>query len=177
MPTYYVTHDGEEHRVDLEPADAGSYAMTLDGVPHQVDARPVNGDLLSMLIDGVSYDVDLEHGRAVKGDELATRLNVKVHDAVLEVEVLDERRRNLRDLASSAAAGGGRQEIQAPMPGKVIKYLVKPGDTVSTGQGLVVIEAMKMENEITSPGDGEVQELRVEAGSAVEAGMVLLVVE
>ncbi|MBI2997486.1 MAG: biotin/lipoyl-binding protein, partial [Deltaproteobacteria bacterium] len=71
----------------------------------------------------------------------------------------------------------GRQEISVPMPGKVIAVLVSEGDRAEKGQGLVIVEAMKMENEVRSPIAGEVREIRVKAGDAVEAGAILAVVE
>ena len=77
----------------------------------------------------------------------------------------------------TAGEGGGAQRIVAPMPGKIVKILVKPGDRVGPRQGLVVIEAMKMENELRSRGTGIVVEVRVAEGASVEAGAVLVVVD
>jgi len=95
---------------------------------------------------------------------------------VFPVEILDERRLRMR------AAGGrfaveGPQTIVAPMPGKVVKVLVKVGDEVKEGQGLVVVEAMKMENELASPKDGVVKEIHAKENASVESGAKLLVVE
>ncbi|MFH1810738.1 MAG: biotin/lipoyl-containing protein [Pseudomonadota bacterium] len=175
--TYYVSALGEEHAIALTPQDDGSYVMTLDGRERRIDARAVSGDLLSMLIDGVSYDVDLERGKPRGADDLATHVNVRVHGAVVAAEVLDARRHGLRELAGQSQSKGGRQEVCAPMPGKVVKILVDKGATVKAGQGLIVVEAMKMENEILSSGDGTVIEVRAQAGVAVESGAVLVVVE
>lgn len=71
----------------------------------------------------------------------------------------------------------GRQSIVAPIPGRVVRVLVMPGDRVSAGQGVVVVEAMKMENELRSPKDGVVREVKAREGTAVEAGAVLAVIE
>jgi biotin carboxyl carrier protein len=177
MTTYYVSANGQEHAIELQPQDNGTYVLALDGRPRRVDVRPVAGDLLSLLIDGVSYDVDVERGKPKDADDLATHVNVRVHGAVVSAAVLDARRRGLRELASQTQHKGGRQEVCAPMPGKVVKLLVDKGAAVKAGQGLIVVEAMKMENEIQSPGDGTVVDVRAQAGVAVESGAVLLVVE
>ena len=76
-----------------------------------------------------------------------------------------------------SGAQEGPQTVESIMPGKVVRVLVKPGDTVTEGQGLVVVEAMKMENEIESPKDGKVTEVKVEPGQAVESGGALVIVE
>jgi 3-methylcrotonyl-CoA carboxylase alpha subunit len=75
------------------------------------------------------------------------------------------------------AAAGGPRILKAAMPGRVVRVMVEPGATVNKGQGIVVIEAMKMENEIGSPGEGVVKELHVEAGDRVESGASLAVIE
>ncbi len=91
-----------------------------------------------------------------------------------EVEVFDPRDRK----STSASSGGhGPQRVAAPMPGKVIRTLVEVGAEVSAGEGLVVVEAMKMQNEMKSPKSGRVVELRVRAGATVSAGEVLVVVD
>lgn len=91
-----------------------------------------------------------------------------------ELEVIDP-----RDRRSSASAGGGegRQRILAPMPGKVVRVLVALGDPVRAGQGVVVVEAMKMQNEMKASKAGTVVEIRVESGGTVAAGDVLAIVE
>lgn len=91
-----------------------------------------------------------------------------------ELEAIDP-----RDRRSSATGGGGegRQRIMAPMPGKIVRVLAAPGDPVKAGQGLVVVEAMKMQNEMKAPKAGTVVEIRVEAGGTVAAGDVLAIVE
>ena len=77
----------------------------------------------------------------------------------------------------SEAAGHGEQRVIAPMPGRVVRVLVKPGDEVAARQGLVVVEAMKMENELTVPRAGRVKEVAVAEGASVEAGRLLVIVE
>jgi len=92
------------------------------------------------------------------------------------INLLDERRMRVGGLQSEIQLQG-RQNVSVPMPGKVIAVLVSEGDKVERGQGLVIVEAMKMENEVRCPIDGEVREVRVKTGDALEAGAVLAVVE
>lgn len=99
---------------------------------------------------------------------------VLVNGTPVAVEIFDPRELRGR---KSGAAGGGRQEISAPMPGKVVRVLVEPGDCVEAGQGLVVVEAMKMQNEMKSPKAGRVVQVRTRVDAAVVAGEALIVVE
>ncbi len=99
---------------------------------------------------------------------------VAVNGKHFQIEVFDPR--NLRT-ATRAASKDGRQEIQSPMPGKVVRLLAKLGDTVEEGQGIVVVEAMKMQNELKSPKSGKVAEVRTKPEATVAAGEVLLVIE
>jgi biotin carboxyl carrier protein len=123
---------------------------------------------MSLLVDGESYDVAIENG--------SDRLRVSVRDHVFPVEIADERRMRLR-AAGLKPGAEGRQTIDAPMPGKIVRVLVAVGDEVTQGQGLVVVEAMKMENELRSPKDGTVVELAAVEGQTVEGGAQLVVVE
>jgi len=117
----------------------------------------------SVLLNGRSYSIAQGAGN-----------EVWVNGRLLSIEVFDPR--DLRR-GQSAAANHGRQEIAASMPGKVIRVLVGPGDDVEEGQGLVVVEAMKMQNEMKSPKSGRVVEIRARPDATVGAGEVLVVVE
>jgi biotin carboxyl carrier protein len=99
---------------------------------------------------------------------------VSVNGRTIQMEVFDPR--DLRTTGRGSSKDG-RQEIQSPMPGKVIRILAAVGDTVEEGQGLVVVEAMKMQNEMKSPKAGKVVEVRARAEATVAAGEVLLVIE
>ena len=119
--------------------------------------------VFSFLIDGRSYEAAI----------LAPG-TIQVDDRVFSVEVFDPRELRSR---SSAGASQGRQSISAPMPGKVVRVLVAVGDAVDAGQGLIVVEAMKMQNEMKSPKNGTVVEIRTADGATVAAGEILVVIE
>jgi biotin carboxyl carrier protein len=123
---------------------------------------------VSILAGTRSARCDIEPGKE-------GRLTVLVGDTVHSLELLDERRLRLRRAGGKFTAVGP-QRVDAPMPGKVVRVLVKQGDQVTEGQGLVVVEAMKMENELKSPKAGRVVELHAVEGAAVESGAKLVVV-
>ncbi len=167
---YFTKLQGQKEAVpvDIEPAGDNRYKLTLHGVTHLVDALTLPHGAVSMLVDGESYGVEFEEN----GDEVG----VLVRGQVTRVDVADERRLRLR-AGTAGFSAEGKQLIVAPMPGKVVKVLVKVGDEVKQGQGLVVVEAMKMENELKSPKDGKVVELFAKEGATVENNAKLVVVE
>jgi biotin carboxyl carrier protein len=124
-------------------------------------ATEVEPGVFSVLVDGRSFEVRL--GTAVQAQGRS-----------FQVEVRDP-----RDAAKSSqsALGGGRQNIAAPMPGKVIRVLVQKGDEVEAGAGLIVVEAMKMQNEMKAPRAARVLDVRVAGGDTVTAGQTLVVLE
>jgi biotin carboxyl carrier protein len=140
-------------------------------------APPVDADFEVAPLEPGSYWVRLGNKsfRVTLGASLpGTTSSVTVNGRAIPMEVFDP-----RDLRTSASGGGtqGRQEIAAPMPGKVVRVLVNAGDTVEEGQGVVVVEAMKMQNEMKSPKAGTVAEIRTRTDATVSAGEVLIVVE
>jgi acetyl/propionyl-CoA carboxylase alpha subunit len=152
--------------VEVEDDATGGLRVRVDGHPVEVDARLPPSGPGSLLLDGVSYAVDLS------GDPGAPR--VVVDGEVLEVHVTDGGRRP-RGAAGTAPPAGPR--LLAPMPGQVVAVLVEVGQRVERGAGLVVLEAMKMENEFRATGPGVVSAIHVAPGQAVSAGDLLLVVE
>lgn len=154
--------------------------VTLDGCTHVVDARRVSDGELSILIQNgrdaaATRSVDAAFWAGANGD-----LEVHVLGRSIPVELRPLGGPSTRLAHASRAPGSlraGSQKIVAPMPGKIVRVLVKTGDQVKAKQGLVVVEAMKMENELRAARDGRVRDVSVAAGQSVEAGAVLLVVE
>ena len=172
MPSvrYLATLHGHMEQVPVEVEDKGEgrLALLLDGQRHEVDALPLEHGAVSLLIDGRVYDVEF--------DDVGEEVQVLVRGDVFSVDVADERSLRLR-AGSATLKVEGRVTLTAPMPGKVVRMLVKQGEAVREGQGLVVVEAMKMENELKSPKAGTVTEVFAREGSAVEAQAKLLTVE
>ena len=130
----------------------------------------VEPGVYSVLANGRSYDVRVA-GRP--GTQLG-QTTVLLRGHAINVDVRDPRELSA---SKSAAAGHGRQQLASPMPGKVVRILVAVGDSVDAGQGLIVVEAMKMQNEMKSPKAGVVVELKAREGATVAAGDVLAVIE
>jgi biotin carboxyl carrier protein len=163
---YEVIVDGKPHRLEMERFD-DLWKCWLDGREMVVDAVMTRPDVLSLLIDGRSYEVKREQG--------ASDLHLWVGDSRFAVELRDPR--SLRSRRDGAGDHAGPLKLACPMPGKVVRILVAEKAEVQAGQGIVVVEAMKMQNEIKSPKKGVVQKILVVAGASVNAGDVLAIVE
>ncbi|MGA9640304.1 MAG: biotin/lipoyl-containing protein [Terriglobales bacterium] len=163
---YDVMVSGKPHRLELEKVDAG-WKCRLDGKEVHVDAVLPRRDVLSLLVDGHAYEV--------KREQTATDLHLWVGSTRFPVEVRDPR--SLRARQGGAQDEKGPRKIVAPMPGRVVRLLVAEGAEVEAGQGIVVVEAMKMQNEIKSPKKGMVKKITASEGAAVNSGDVLAVVE
>ena len=161
-----VRVDGASFTVELEGRPDGGVQVRVDGQPVDVDARLPSCGPGSVLVDGVSYLVDVRGGRA--------ETHVVVDGEAFQVHIEDLARRGRP--AAAKPNGGGGQRLVAPMPGKVVAVLVSVGQPVEPGAGLVVLEAMKMENEFRATSGGVVAEVHVVPGQAVDAGDLLVVV-
>ena len=147
--------------------ETGRFRVVVDDRIHDLEVRPT--DLgLSLLFDDGGRSVDAAATPQNGGDWLVQLPHV-------DVPVVVDRQRHSRGPRVAGAAG--QQRVTAPMPGRVLRVLVTVGDDVSHRQGLVVVEAMKMENELTAPKAGKVIEVAVTEGMSVEAGRLLVVIE
>jgi biotin carboxyl carrier protein len=166
-----VTVGGREMEITVEPpanphATDARWRVVLDGRELSVDARPVRPGTWSLIIDGRSHVVDLDP-RAGGGTALSSALA----EAVAKVE--DARTRKLARAVGQVAAATG-EELRAPIAGKVVKLLVAVGDVVAAHQGVIVLEAMKMENELAAERGGTVKAIHKQAGQPVESGELLV---
>jgi biotin carboxyl carrier protein len=163
---YEIIAGGKPHRLELEKSAAG-WDCRLDGQSIHIDALIPRRDVLSLLVDGHSYEI--------KREQTATDLHMWVGSARFAVELHDPRSLRLRQKA--AADEKGPIKIVAPMPGRVVRLLVAESSEVEAGQGIIVVEAMKMQNEIKSPKKGVVKRMLATPGAAVNPGDVLAIVE
>ena len=159
---------GKKSRIVELERNASGWRILLDGQPVDADAVEIAPYTLSILLNGQSHEIRVS---PAPGGKL--KLQTGTHE--FTAEVIDPRAWSGRRHGHVEAEG--RQPIVAPMPGKVVRLLVKAGEQVETGQGLLVVEAMKMQNEIRSPKSGTVERVLAKEGQAVNAGEVLAWVE
>ena len=164
---YVVEVNGERVEVDVDGA-----RVTVNGETVAVRLDDVEGTPVSLLRVG-----DGEHRVVARRGASRGRYSLSLDGHRYEVEALDERTRAVRDLSAASAKSTGPAPVIAPMPGLVVRVSVAPGDQVQAGQGVVVMEAMKMENELRASAAGTVRAVRVTAGTAVEKGAVLVELE
>jgi biotin carboxyl carrier protein len=157
---------GKLHRLELEKA-GGGWECRIDGQSISIDAVLMRHDVLSLLVDGRSYEIKREHR--------AADLQIWVGRERFAVELRDPR--SLRSRQKAAVDEKGPRKVIAPMPGRVVRVLVAENSGVEAGQGMIVVEAMKMQNEIKSPKKGVVKQITAMPGASVNPGDVLAVVE
>ena len=161
---YLVDVDGERVEVVLDGETA-----TVDGTEEAVHLADVEGTPVRLVtIGGVQHRVVARRGKA-RGDYA-----LWIDGWRFGIEALDERSRAIRELSAAAAGPAGPAPVVAPMPGLIVRVQVAIGDQVRAGQGIVVMEAMKMENELRAPADGIVRAIAATPGQAVEKGAKLV---
>jgi len=182
----HVEAGGRARAVEVK-RDNGRFIVTLDGRAQAVDVHEVGGNW-SLIIgpsgearsspsDGEAVDEPIRSYEVAFIPASDGAMMVHVNGQPVPVRVGRGRGKRAGGMAAGVPEGTGPQKITAPMPGKVVKLLVKPGDRVEARHGLVVVEAMKMENELRARAPGVVAEVRVTEGASVEAGAILVVVE
>jgi biotin carboxyl carrier protein len=155
---------GQEKRVIELEREGAAWRVILDGRPAAVDVVEISPNILSILLDGQSYEISITPFPDGK-------LKLQNGPQEFTAEVIDPRAWSGRRHGHVEVEG--RQQIVAPMPGKIMRLLVNAGARVETGQGLLVVEAMKMQNEIRSPKSGTVERVLVKEGQPVNAGEIL----
>jgi acetyl/propionyl-CoA carboxylase alpha subunit len=163
--TYEIAIDGKSYRLDLSQVE-GRWSCRLDGREVEVDAVLARPNVLSLRIGNKAYEVKCER---VGGD-----VHIWVGSQRFAVDLRDPR--SLRG-RTRALDDHGPKKLTAPMPGKVVRILRTQGAEVEAGTGVLVVEAMKMQNEVKSPKKGTIQKILVSEGTAVNAGDVLAIVE
>jgi biotin carboxyl carrier protein len=162
---YVTTIGGQTFRVEV----LDDRHILLDGKPFEVDFTAIdNQPVFSLLINGRSLEA---HAVPMEGG-----WQVLLHGKMFEAQVEDEQAIRVRALAHSVGDAGGECLLRAPMPGLVVSIPVTAGQNVAKGAALVILESMKMQNELRSPKDGTVQEIRIQPGQIVEQNKVLVVI-
>jgi len=164
--TYELVLEGRRRKLRLKRSEGRAWVQ-LGEEPLEVDVAQWSQEAFSLILEGRSHDVSVSPN--------AGGFQVFVDGESFQVGLVDPRRDG--PSSSGGTAASGPMAVSAPMPGKVVRILAAEGEEVRQGQGLVVVEAMKMQNELTSPGSGRIRAVRVEEGQAVNAGEALVLVE
>lgn len=161
----------QDVEIDVEiRREGGQVFANLDGREYQLEAHPSPSGVTLLTLDGQVFDCRIE------GDPSAGRpVDVFVGADQYAVTLIDPKR--LRGAAAASVGADGAARIVAPMPGKIVRVLVAKGASVAAGAGIVVVEAMKMQNEMKAPKAGTVVTLNVEVGTTVNGGDVLAIIE
>lgn len=160
---YFVTIGDRELEVNLGPD-----GIQVDGQEVRADLVEMDGtDVHSLLLGGLSHRI-----LASKNGSEGWTLHLSGHH--VEAQVVDERTRTIREMAGAKEGTRGPKALRAPMPGLVVKVEIREGDAVVDGQGLVIVEAMKMENELKAEGEGRVARILVEPGQTVDKDQVMV---
>jgi len=166
---YMATVEGAEHELEVEELALNLLRIKFGERAFEVDVRRVGPASFSVLVDSRCFDLDVIQ----EGDDLI----VASRGGATRVTLTDAARRQRHAAAGARPHGAGKAELRAMMPGRVVHVLVKAGDEVEHQQGLLVVEAMKMENELKSPKAGKVIEVKVAPGQTVEKSELLVVIE
>jgi biotin carboxyl carrier protein len=159
----------ESHIINIKQEGAKVFAE-IDGRKYEIEARELDQDTFLFNVGGRVFECRVEGS-----DKRREQFHVQVGSQTFNINLCDPKR--LRGAQHAAGHAEGVAEIIAPMPGKVVRVLVQSGDEVKIGEGVIIVEAMKMQNEMKSPKDGVVKEIRVQAGDTVNGGDVLAVIE
>ncbi|MGE5112975.1 MAG: biotin/lipoyl-containing protein [Acidobacteriaceae bacterium] len=165
--TYDVVINGTTHRVELTKGES-AWICKVDDAMMEIDAAFTARDVISILLGGKAYEVKRE--RSLSGET-----HMIVGSARYASEVQDPR--SLKTRRTKAGAEAGPQKLTAPMPGKIVRILLPEKCEVEAGQGVIVVEAMKMQNELKSPKKGIVAKVLVDEGTTVNAGDPLVIIE
>ena len=163
---YFINVDQKTFEIEVEETKEG-FKLLVDKKPLKVEVTPI-GDAshLSFIINNKSYDVIIEDAKSVS-----------IEGELYEVLVEDEKQRKVREISKKIHYHEEKLAITAPMPGLIVKVEAKVGDRVKAGHGLIIMEAMKMQNELRAPKDGIVKEILVKEGMSVNWGDTLISLE
>jgi biotin carboxyl carrier protein len=162
---YYARVDDQEYVVEVRQQSR----ITVNGIPHEIDFRQVPGSgVTSLIIDNHSLEAVVEEKQGV--------WQVLIKGELYEVAVEDERSRRLAGARGDLTVVDGEAPVRSPMPGLIVAVSVSIGQPVNKGDKVVILESMKMENELRSPRDGVVSQIKVQAGENVEKDQLLVVI-
>ena len=173
----HVQLDGRAHIVDARRIDEASVSLLVQSGSEGTPVRSIDASFAAHSLAEQPVRHGSGEGKSPGETAVAGDFDVYVSGRTVPVQMRQPGWFGRQDKGPISAHRSGPQRVTSPMPGKIVRVLVKAGDQVTAGQGLIVVEAMKMENELRAARDGRVRELSVSQGQSVDAGAVLLVVD
>ncbi len=162
---YITTIDGQDFELEI----IDDTQIIVDGNTYSIDFQPVSGEpVYSLLVDGGSFQAHIFDG------EDDDKLEILLRGTQYTATVLDEREKRLKAAAGDSHVSSDELILKSPMPGLIVQVPVKVGDTVAVGDVLVILESMKMQNELKSTQDGKVTQVEIKAGDSVEQKTILI---
>ena len=173
--TFVAQLDGAQHllQVDDGDRDDGRYTIRLHDKSYSIDARSMPSEIVSVLVDNKSYDVDIDDTNYTR-QALNGSVSVRVRGWVMRMQMLEMRRHRLKQMQEAMFQGEASCNVVSPMAGKVVRLLVNHNEAVQSGQPLIVVEAMKMENELRATCAATVKRIAVKQGQSVQADQLLI---
>ena len=166
---YVATLDNIEYKIEVKDLGDNKFEVRIDDTPYIVDAQLTEYSVYSLIINGKSYEIDLDYKDGV--------YHVYNEGDLFKIEVMDELKKRMLERRGGAGGLEGAYTVKSEMPGKIVDVKVNVDDEVKEGDVLVILESMKMQNEIKSPKDGKVTEVFVKAGDTIEADAKLVTIE
>ncbi len=166
---YVATLDNIEYKIEVKDLGDNKFEVRIDDTPYIVDAQLTEHSVYSLIINGKSYEIDLDYKDGV--------YHVYNEGDLFKIEVMDELKKRMLERRGGAGGLEGAYTVKSEMPGKIVDVKVNVDDEVKEGDVLVILESMKMQNEIKSPKDGKVTEVFVKAGDTIEADAKLVTIE
>lgn len=159
----------ENHSINIKQEGERVFAE-IDDRTYEIDAHKIKEGVYLLKHDGRVFECHID-----RNENKREQFNVEIKNQSFKVKLYDPKRFHAR--AGTDASADGIAEILAPMPGKIVRVLASVGDEIKSGDSVIVVEAMKMQNEMKSPKDGTVKEIRAQAGDTVNGGDVLAIIE
>lgn len=166
---YIATLDEMEYKIEVKEIVDSKYKVQINDTPYIIDAQSIDSSIYSIIVDGKSYEIDLDYKDNV--------YHVYNDGKLFKIEIMDELKKRMLEKRGGASGLEGVYTVKSEMPGKVVEVKVKVEDEIKKGDVLLILESMKMQNEIKSPKDGKITEVFINGGDTIEAEAKLITIE
>ncbi len=166
---YIATLDDVEYKIEVKEVGNNKYEVQINDLLYTIDAQSIDSSIYSIIMDGKSYEIDIDYKDGM--------YNVYNDGKLFKIEIMDELKKRMLEKRGGSGGLEGVYTVKSEMPGKVVEVKVKVGDEIKKGDVLLILESMKMQNEIKSPKDGKITEVFINGGDTIEAEAKLVTIE